>query len=142
MLHKGLLIRLCQARDMLAGTHDHSLSIQQVAIEVEMSPYHFIRLFKAVFGETPNQYQIHERLKRAKQLLVESDYSVTEICMDVGYSSLGTFSDLFSHRIGMTPSAYRRKFQPMKQTSSELPKQLVPCCFSLMCGSQEKISQY
>lgn len=137
MLHKDLLIRLCQARDLLRVTQERPLSVQQIAKEVGMSLYHFIRLFKAVFGETPNQYQIRVRLEKAKHLLMVSDYSVTEVCMEVGYSSLGPFSDLFSRRVGMAPSIYRQKFRPMVRTSGEVPKQLVPDCFSLMCGSPE-----
>jgi len=69
-----------------------------------MSPFHFIRQFEAVFGATPHQFRIQTRLDRAKQLLALSDYSVTDVCLEVGFSSLGSFSDLFARRVGAPPS--------------------------------------
>src|SRR3989338_4331553 len=135
MLHKDLLHMLCLARDKLRLMQDSPLSMQQVADEVGMSLYHFIRLYKAVFGETPNQYQIRMRLEKAKLLLVASDLSITDVCMEVGYSSLGTFSDLFSRRFGMAPSTYREMFRPAVRVSDEVPRQFIPDCFSLMGGA-------
>ena len=99
--------RLCRARDRLRE-FDEPVSIAQVAREAAISPYHFIRQFQALFGETPHQYRIRARLERAKDLLESSDYSVTDVCMEVGFSSLGSFSDLFARRVGMPPSVYRR----------------------------------
>lgn len=135
MLHKDLLIKLATARRLLAEIAEPPLSVQQVADAVRVSPYHFIRLFKSVFGVTPNQFQIQERLNWAKKLLRESDCSVTDICMEVGYASVGTFSDLFTRRVGMTPRQYRQKFSPLIEARCEVPGQLVPCCFSLMGGA-------
>ena len=77
--------------------------------DAAVSPFHFIRQFQALFGETPHQYRIRARLERAKDLLESSDYSVTDVCMEVGFSSLGSFSDLFARRVGMAPSVYRRQ---------------------------------
>jgi AraC-like DNA-binding protein len=134
MLHKDVLIRLCRARDLLRETEDGGPSIRQVAREVGMSPYHFIRLFKAVFGETPKQCQLRARLERAKVLLATTDRSVTDVCMEVGFSSLGTFSALFACRVGLAPSAYRRKVRAMARVSGEMPEELIPGCFSLMGG--------
>src|SRR3990172_7221916 len=135
MLHKDVLISLCQARDMLRDTGDGTLSVQDVAREVGMSPFHFIRLFKAVFGETPKQCQLRARLERAKVLLMMTEASVTDICMEVGFSSLGTFSYVFARRVGMAPSAYRAGARSMVRVPGETPKQLIPGCLSLMSGS-------
>lgn len=140
MLQKDLLHMLCLARDKLRLMQDSPLSVQQIADEVGMSLYHFIRLYKAVFGETPNQYQIRMRLEKAKLLLVASDLSITDVCMEVGYSSLGTFSDLFSRRFGMAPSVYRQKFRPVEASCSEVPRQFIPDCFSLMGGMLDQQS--
>jgi AraC-like DNA-binding protein len=134
MLHRDVLIRLCHARDLLRETEDGGPSIRRVAREVGMSPYHFIRLFKAVFGQTPKQCQLHARLERAKYLLLVTDASVTDICMEVGFSSLGTFSHVFAHRVGAPPSVYRRRVRAMARVPGEIPEQLVPGCFALMCG--------
>jgi AraC-like DNA-binding protein len=97
-----------------------------------MSPYHFTRLFKAVFGETPKQCQLNARLEKAKQVLLATDTSITDICIEAGFSSLGTFSYVFARRVGMTPTSYRRKFRPMMNFTAEVPSQLIPGCFSLM----------
>src|ERR1700704_6554470 len=100
--------RLCRARDALREVSARPLRIGAVAREAGMSRFHFIRRFQALFGETPHQARIRFRLDRAKDLLAWSDRSVTDVCMDVGGSSLGSFSDLFARRIGTPPSAYRR----------------------------------
>jgi len=81
---------------MLRETGDGALSVQHVAKDIGMSPYHFIRLFKAVFGETPKQCQLRARLEQAKVLLMTTETSVTDICMEVGFASLGNFSWLGS----------------------------------------------
>jgi AraC-like DNA-binding protein len=99
MLTRSAFAGLCRARDLLRETHDVPLSIEDVAREAAVSPFHFIRQFQAVFGETPHQYRIQARLDRAKHLLALSDYSVTDVCMEVGFSSLGSFSDLFARRV-------------------------------------------
>src|SRR3990172_9696100 len=135
MLHKDVLISLCQARDMLRDTGDGTLSVQDVAREVGMSPFHFIRLFKAVFGETPKQCQLRARLERAKVLLLTTESSVTDICMEIGFSSLGSFSSVFSRRVGLSPSSYRAATRPKAQVAGEIPRQLAPGCLSLMSGS-------
>jgi AraC-like DNA-binding protein len=99
MLTTDTFRRLCLARDLLRETHDDTVPISQVAREAVMSPFHFIRQFQAIFGETPHQFRIRARLDRAKDLLALSDYSVTDVCMEVGFSSLGSFSDLFARRV-------------------------------------------
>jgi AraC-like DNA-binding protein len=86
MLTHGALVRLCRARDLLRDTHDRTLTIEEVARDVTLSPFHFIRVFRAVFGETPHQFRIQARVDRAKQLLALSDYSVTDVCMEVGFT--------------------------------------------------------
>jgi AraC-like DNA-binding protein len=124
--------RLCRARDMLRETHDRRLSIAEVAREAAASPFHFIRQFQAVFGETPHQFRIRARLDRAKYLLALSDYSVTDVCMEVGFSSLGSFSDLFTRRVGTAPSTYRRQVRSLMPVPGALPRELMPGCLTLM----------
>jgi AraC-like DNA-binding protein len=134
MLHKDVLIRLCHARELLCQTEEDNFSIRHVAREVGMSPYHFIRLFKAVFGETPKQCQLQARLERAKYLLMLTDSSVTDVCMEAGFSSLGTFTYVFTQRVGMPPTVYRKKARSIMNHAGEIPDQFIPGCFSLMCG--------
>jgi AraC-like DNA-binding protein len=106
--HEGFR-RLCRARELLQGLDDLAPTIEDLAREVRISPFHFIRQFEAVFGVTPHQYRIQVRLDRAKELLASGQLSVTDVCMAVGFSSLGSFSTLFTRRFGETPSAYRRR---------------------------------
>ena len=141
MLHKDVLIRLCEARDLLRDRFDSPRSIRHVARETGMSLFHFIRLFKAVFGETPKQCQLAARLDRAKNLLMTTDISITDISMEVGFASMGTFSHVFARRFGMPPSAYRCKARSMLRVPGEPPAELVPGCFSLMCGPARQDSQ-
>ena len=123
---------LCRARDMLREVHDAPVSIREVAREAAMSPFHFIRRFEAMFGETPHQFRIQARLDRAKHLLALSDYSVTDVCMEVGFSSLGSFSELFRRRVGRAPSAYRREVRSIMCLPGVLPRELTPGCLTLM----------
>jgi AraC-like DNA-binding protein len=135
MLTKRRFTRLCRARDLLREVHDEPISIRAVASEAAMSPFHFIRQFEALFGETPHQFRIRARLERAKQLLALSDYSVTDVCMEVGFTSLGSFSDLFARRVGSAPSTYRRQIRPLVHVPGELPKELAPGCLTLMAAA-------
>ena len=93
--HEGFR-RLCRARDLLRELREPSPSIADLAREVQISPFHFIRQFEAVFGVTPHQFRIQTRLDAAKHLLAMGHHSVTDVCMDVGFSSLGSFSALFT----------------------------------------------
>jgi AraC-like DNA-binding protein len=126
--------RLCRARDVLAACDSEPLRIKLIASEIEMSPFHFIRQFKALFGQTPHQFRIQSRLDRAKILLAHG-HSVTDVCMEVGFSSLGTFSHLFARRFHMPPSLYQRRarvfVRPPGPAFKAFPD-LFPGCLSLM----------
>jgi AraC-like DNA-binding protein len=132
LLGQDTFRRLCQARELLAEVREQPLSIRDVARRTGMSPFHFIRQFEALFGVTPHQFRIQSRLDHAKLLLARGHHSVTEVCMEVGMSSLGSFSDLFWRRVGTTPSAYQRSARVMVQIPGILPPKLFPGCLSLM----------
>jgi transcriptional regulator GlxA family with amidase domain len=83
MLTNDARVRLCHARDMLREVVDRPLTIGDVAREATMSPFHFIRQFNAVFGQTPHQFRIRARLDRAKHLLALGNHSVTDVCLEV-----------------------------------------------------------
>jgi len=129
--HEGFR-RLCLARERLQQLDDPAPTIVELASEVRISPSHFIRQFEAVFGLTPHQYRIQTRLDRAKALLATKDRSVTDVCMEVGFSSLGSFSALFTRRVGEPPSAYRRRVRAMVQLPGAVPADLTPGCLTLM----------
>src|SRR5436309_1158913 len=97
------------------------LDVRAVAAVAHISDAHFIRSFRAVFGETPNRYLQRRRVERSMFLLRETERSVTDICFDVGFSSVGTFCTTFREIVGETPSAYRAGHGPM----------LPPNCFQM-----------
>ena len=97
------------------------LDVRAVAAVAHISEAHFIRTFRAVFGETPHRYLQRRRVERSMFLLRETDRSVTDICFDVGFSSRGTFSRTFREIVGEAPSDYRVGHEPM----------VAPNCFQL-----------
>ena len=100
--------RLLRARDAMDRTYTQPLDVAALARIAHVSEAHFIRTFRATFGETPHRYLQRRRVERAMFLLRQTDRSVTEICFDVGFVSLGTFSRTFSGIVGAPPSVYRR----------------------------------
>jgi len=97
------------------------LDIPALARAALTSEAHFIRTFKQTFGETPHRYLQRRRLERAMALLRETDRPVTEICLDVGFTSLGTFSRTFSRVLGMSPTAYRAAWRAGAGTAGYVP---------------------
>lgn len=112
--------RLLRARDAMDRDYARPLDVPALARIALMAEAHFIRSFRATFGETPHRYLQRRRVERAMFLLVQTDRSVTEICFDVGFQSLGTFSRTFSEIVGMSPSVYRTRVEPLP----------VPGCFT------------
>ena len=100
-------LRLLRARNQMDRRYAEPLDVVQLAALAHMTRAHFIREFKRVFGETPHRYLQRRRVERAMFLLRHQDTRVTEVCMAVGFSSLGTFSSTFSDIVGRSPSAYR-----------------------------------
>jgi transcriptional regulator GlxA family with amidase domain len=113
--------RMLRARDAMDRSYAQPLDIPALARIAIVSEAHFIRTFKETFGETPHRYLQRRRVERAMFLLAQTDRSVTEICFDVGFSSLGTFSRTFSAILGETPSAYRARVEATP----------VPNCFAM-----------
>jgi AraC-like DNA-binding protein len=103
------LAHLRRARDLMDREYASPLDIAALAREALMSAGHFSRQFRAAYGETPYSYLMTRRIERAKALLRRGDLSVTEVCMAVGCSSLGSFSARFTELVGQTPTAYRAR---------------------------------
>ncbi len=106
--------RLLRARDAMDRAYAEPLDVRSVAAVAHMSEAHFIRSFRNAFGETPHRYLQRRRVERAMFLLRETDRSVTDICFDVGFTSLGTFSRTFREIMGETPSGYRLAHPPIE----------------------------
>ena len=103
-------------------TYAEPLDIPALAQIAYVSEAHFIRTFRATFGETPHRYLQRRRVERSMFLLRETRRSVTDICLDVGFGSLGTFSRTFREIVGESPSEYRRRAAPTVNT---------PTCFTM-----------
>src|ERR1700720_611482 len=113
--------RLLRARDAMDRTYAQPLDVPALARIAFVSEAHFIRTFRATFGETPHRYLQRRRVERSMFLLRETDRSVTEICLDVGFNSLGTFSRTFHEIVGESPAAYRKRADV----------KAVPTCFAM-----------
>lgn len=111
--------RMLRARDAMDRTFAEPLCIPGLARIAEVSEAHFIRTFRATFGETPHRYLQRRRVERAMFFLRATEESVTDICFDVGFSSLGTFSRTFHEIVGESPTAFRKR--------GRMPA--VPTCF-------------
>jgi AraC-like DNA-binding protein len=123
------LWRLFAARQTIVAAAAGAPPLPELARRAAMSPFHFLRLFRATFGQTPHQLAIDARLERAKLLLAETDEPVIEICAAVGYESLGTFAALFRREVGLTPRAYRARRRRFWAVGMAFPPRFVPTCF-------------
>ncbi len=125
-------------RDRIDRDYAQPLDVPSLARQVHMSAGHLSRQFKEAYGESPYSYLMTRRIERAMTLLRRGDLSVTDICFEVGFSSLGTFSTRFSELVGMSPSRYRqdavrlsippcvtkRVSRPIRNREAPLPPQL------------------
>jgi len=121
------LERLGRARDFIDHCYDHPLSLDQISEKACFSRYHFLRLFRQAFNKTPHQYLIERRIEKAKELLGGDELRVTDVCFEVGFQSLGSFSTLFHKNVGHAPIIYREKVKQREQA-----KRHVPGCFLVM----------
>ena len=103
---------MLRVRDTIDRDYDHDLDLEALARLAHLSPDHLIRTFRSVFGETPHRYLQRRRVERAMHLLRTTDLDVTEVCLAVGFTSLGTFSRLFSAVVGRSPSTYAQEGPP------------------------------
>lgn len=108
------------------------VGLHEVAARAHLSPYHFSRLHRRAFDETPHAFLTRLRIERAKTLLARGSHNVTEACFEVGFSSLGSFSALFSRRVGLSPSLYRRHARFGIVVPREVRSLFVPACFAAL----------
>ena len=116
-------LRLLRARNRMDRHYAEPLDVEALAAVAYMARSHFIQEFRAAFGQTPHRYLQRRRIERAMHLLRGSDEPITEICLAVGYTSLGTFSRTFADIVGESPTAYREGHAP--------PAEYVPGAFTM-----------
>jgi AraC-like DNA-binding protein len=122
-----VLERLNRARKFIDLCYDLPLDLEEISSHACFSRYHFLRLFRQAFNKTPHQYLVERRIERAKELLSSKDLRVTDICFEVGFESLGSFSSLFHKTVGHPPITYREKSR-----ESQAAKRQIPGCFLVM----------
>jgi transcriptional regulator GlxA family with amidase domain len=118
-------VHLLRAKDLIDRCYGDALDVPALAHTAFASPKHFIRSFRRAFGETPHQYLLRRRVERAQELLRATEASVTEISLEVGFRSLGSFSTAFRALAGEAPSRYRAAWR-------ERAEPAVPGCHTLM----------
>lgn len=123
----AVLRRLVRARELLHAEAQRGPTLDELAHEAQLSRAHFARQWTEAFGTPPRQYLIALRLDRAKRALAAGG-SVTEVCAEVGFESLGTFSTLFHRKLGCSPRAWQAATRPVVQ-SRGVPALFIPPCF-------------
>ena len=124
--HESLL----RARDLIDAQYAQPLDLDELARTANFSRYHFLRVFRRAFHATPHEYLTRKRVERAKELLADSEFTITEICFEVGFESLGSFSTMFHNIVGWSPSIYRARAWEMRKN----PLKFIPNCYVIMHG--------
>ena len=125
-----VLHHLCRARDHADRHYDQPLDLEQLAAVAGISKYHFQRLFTATYGVSPAEHLSRRRVERAQDLLRATNLTVTEVCITVGFASLGSFSTRFRELVGVSPSDFRRRY------ADGAPR--IPGCYLFMAGLAER----
>jgi AraC-like DNA-binding protein len=124
-----VFIQVLRARARVRDAYVEPLTVATLARTARLSPFHFLRMYKAAFGETPGHDLARVRLSRARELLLRGA-SATEACVNVGFSSLGSFSTRFSREFGITPRAFQRAARTVENAPGRLVRVYVPLCFT------------
>ncbi|HVI46099.1 MAG TPA: AraC family transcriptional regulator [Chitinophaga sp.] len=128
-----LYIRIVQAKLFIDNNYAEEIDLDNISDEAYFSKFHFIRLFKSIYGKTPHQYLISVRVEKAQQLL-RNDKTVSEACFLVGFKSITTFSGLFKKVAGESPSSYAARHKEAKEQARKAPLTFVPGCYAYQHG--------
>ena|ERR1700733_1685293 len=121
--------RIVTAKLYIDGNFKDPIDLDRLAREACLSRYHFHRLFTRIYRITPHQYLTRKRIDYARLCLAGANLTVTEICNDVGFGSIGSFSTLFKKEIGQAPSNYRTLAWEREVRITEQPRSFIPHCF-------------
>jgi AraC-like DNA-binding protein len=126
-----LFMRLCRSREYLGDCANAPVRLDQAARLAHISKYHYLRLFASAFGETPLAFVTRVRMERARSLLLNTNRDVTDICVEVGYDSLATFSNRFHRFAGCAPTDLRRQVRLSVSMPHLAAIYRIPACFLL-----------
>ncbi len=118
------------AREFIDAHLDQSLDLEVLAHTAHFSRFYFLSAFRQAFHETPHQYLTRKRIERAKELLANSEIPITEICFEVGFESLSSYSTLFHRVVGWSPSIYRARVWAQRRN----PRPFIPACYVTQFG--------
>src|SRR3984957_9017079 len=121
--------RIVSAKIFIDENFDQPLDLNIISRHSCISRFHLHRLFTRIYRKTPHRYLTQKRIDNAKQLLAGNKLSVSEICNNVGFESIGSFSILFKKEIGFAPKYYRNLAYQKKQLTKEQPKRFIPHCY-------------
>jgi AraC-like DNA-binding protein len=125
--------RVVQAKLFIDVHFGENMDLDNISDEAHFSKFHFIRLFKNIYGKTPYQYLTSVRIENAKRLL-EKEISVTETCFAVGFDSVTSFTGLFKRHTKLSPSVYQQRFLQRQEEIKKAPLQFIPNCFAEQKG--------
>jgi AraC-like DNA-binding protein len=125
--------QIVQAKLFIDSNFMERITIDEVAGKSFFSKFHFIRLFKTVYGTTPHQYLISVRIAKAK-LLLQAGLPVAEVCNAVGFESTTSFSGIFKQVVAATPNGYKKEQAERRDELQKTPLKFVPYCFAKQCG--------
>jgi AraC-like DNA-binding protein len=125
--------RIVQAKLFIDNHFSNDIDLNNIADEAYFSKFHFIRLFKKIYGKTPHQYLIQVRIENAK-LLLQTESSVTETCFAVGFDSVSSFTGLFKRLTKFSPALYQEQFKERQAQIKAAPLQFIPNCFAEQKG--------
>ena len=137
LVDHDLFVRLAGSRDFLAAAATTPVTIADAAAQAHISRFHYLRVFQKAFGMTPYQFVQGRRIALAKYLLSSTDMPVTEICFEVGYESLGSFSAKFRQATGEAPSEFRRRTRRLFSIRWAERPLYIPSCFVAQFGVDE-----
>jgi len=121
--------RIVQAKLFIDKHFREKINIDEIAEEASFSRFHFIRLFRQAYGDTPHQYMMGLRMLEAEKLMADPNLKIQDICFEIGFESVGTFTTLFTKVFGKTPKAKQKEILEKKRISIEEPLRTIPNCF-------------
>lgn len=136
LVEEETFARLCRSRDFLAASINQPVRLDDAASVACLSPFHYHRMFARAFGETPHEFLRRQRIERAKQLLARDHLPVTEVCLSVGFESLGSFSTLFRSLVGQSPAQYRRAIRRIFPVPALAVCRFIPTCYLMDFGAR------
>jgi AraC-like DNA-binding protein len=132
-LNPDIYRKIVAAKVYMDGHFHESIDLDSISREACLSRFHFHRLFTRIYRTTPHQYLTRKRVEQARLWLADKDLTVSEICNNVGFESIGSFSVLFKKEIGLPPQFYRNRAWQKKEQAMQQPRTFIPQCFIDTC---------